>query len=218
LPRQSPREGRCRDDPKGRDLRAGSPRGGAVDRAGLHLYDLRLKGSSKAIKGICEKLSRLIYPFQISSRRGKMAGHKTETGMSNTPVFRTLSVDTIPALPDEALAAAACAAIDTLGDGAGGVEGALELLETDEADTLFDELWRVHLIPHIRRVPEANPYAGEETHEVQEALVGLLREAASRREGRSEPFYGLLNGLGDEASLDLANRVDAWRQRYPTPI
>jgi hypothetical protein len=138
--------------------------------------------------------------------------------MSSTPDFQTLSVETIPTLSDKALAAAACAALDTLQDGAGGVEGSLELLETEEADDLYDELWRVHLIPHIRHVPELNPYAEEETHEVQEALVGLLREAAVRREGRSGPLYGLLNGLGDMAALDLANRTDAWRDRYPTPI
>ncbi len=134
------------------------------------------------------------------------------------PAFETISVETIPHLSEAGLAAASCAAIDSLLHGAGGVEGALELLDTEEADALYDELWRVHLIPHIRRVPEPNPYAEEETHEVQEAFVGLLREAALRREGRSEPFYGLLNGLGDMAALDLANRIDAWRDRYPTPI
>jgi len=134
------------------------------------------------------------------------------------PAFETIALDTIPRLSDADLAAASCAALDTLRDGAGGVEGSLEILETGEADTLYDELWRVHLIPHIRRVPEPNPYAEEETSELQEALVGLLREAALRREGRSEPFYGLLNGLGDRTALDLANRIDAWRDRYPTPI
>ncbi len=134
------------------------------------------------------------------------------------PAFEMISAETIPQLSDEALAAAACAAIDTLRDGVGGVEGALELLETDEADALYEELWRVHLIPHIRRVPEPNPYAEEETHEVQEALVGLLREAARRRDGLPAPFGALLNGLGDLPALELANRVDAWRDRYPTPV
>jgi len=138
--------------------------------------------------------------------------------MPNAPDFRNLNARTIPKLSDEALAAAACAATDTLRDGAGGVEGALELLETDEADALYDELWRVHLIPHIRRVPRPNPYAEEETHEVQEALVGLLREGARRREGLTAPFSALLNRLGDLPALELANRVDAWRHRYPTPV
>ena len=135
-----------------------------------------------------------------------------------TPPFETLNVETIPQLSDEALAAAACVALDTLNGGSGGVEGTLELLETDEADVLYEALRQVHLIPHIRRVTEPNPYQDEETHEVQEALVGLLREAAVRREGRPEPLYGLLNGIGDLAALDLANRIDAWRDRYPTPI
>lgn len=138
--------------------------------------------------------------------------------MTNTPDFQRLSVDTIPTLADEALAAAASAAIDTLRDGPGALERALELLETDETDALYDELWRVHLIPHIRHVPEPNPYAEEETHEVQEALVGLLREAARRREGLPAPFSALLNGIGDPPALELANRVDAWRHRYPTPV
>lgn len=134
------------------------------------------------------------------------------------PAFDQISAETIPQLSDEVLAATACAALDTLRDGAGGIEGALELLGTSEADTLYEALWKVHLIPHIRHVPDPNPYAEEETSELQEAVVGLLREAAARREGRSEPFYALLNGLGDLAALDIANRVDAWRDRYPTPI
>ena len=134
------------------------------------------------------------------------------------PAFETINLETIPRLSDAELAAAGCAALDTLRDGAGGIEGSLELMETGEADALYDELWRVHLIPHVRRVPEPNRYAEEETSELQEAVVGLLREAAFRREGRSEPFYGLLNGLGDRTALDLANRIDAWRDRYPTPI
>ena len=53
---------------------------------------------------------------------------------------------------------------------------------------------------------------------MQEALVGALREAAARRAKSPQPFYALLNGLGDLPALDLANRVDAWRHRYPTPI
>ena len=134
------------------------------------------------------------------------------------PAFDLISAETIPQLSDEALAAAACAAIDTIRDGAGGVEGALELLETDEADALYEALWQIHLIPHIRRVSEPNPYAEEETHEVQEAFVGLLREGARRREGLPAPFNALLNGIGDLTALDLANRVDAWRDRYPTPV
>jgi hypothetical protein len=138
---------------------------------------------------------------------------KTEADMYHTPEFQTLSVDTIPALSDGALAAAACAAIDTLRDGPGALEGALELLEMDETDALYEELWRVHLIPHIRRVPEPTPYEREETSEVQEALVGLLREAAARREGQPQPFFAVLNELGGLAALDLANRVGTWRDR-----
>lgn len=141
--------------------------------------------------------------------------------MSNSqplPDLSALEPDRIRDLPFPDLAAAACAALDTLRDGSGGVEGALELLETSEADALYDALWQVHLIPHIRRVPDPNPYEELETHEVQEALVGVLREAASRRGGNPHPFYALLNGLGDLPALDLANRVDAWRHRYPTPI
>jgi len=134
------------------------------------------------------------------------------------PDLSVLEPDRIRDLPFPDLAAAACAAIDTLRDGAGGVEGALELLETSEADALYEALWQVHLVPYIRRVPDGNPYAEEETHEVQEALVGALREASSRRNGQPEPFYGLLNGIGDEAALEIANRVDAWRHRYPTPV
>lgn len=134
------------------------------------------------------------------------------------PDLNALAHDRIRDLPFPDLAAAACAALDTLQDGAGGVEGVLELLETSEADALYEALWQVHLIPYIRRVPDDNPYAEAETHEVQEALVGALREATARRNGNPEPFYGLLNGLGDMAALDLANRVDAWRHRYPTPI
>jgi hypothetical protein len=134
------------------------------------------------------------------------------------PDLSALEPDRIRDLPFPDLAAAACAALDTLQDGAGGVEGVLELLETSEADTLYEALWQVHLIPYIRQVPDDNPYAGEETHEMQEALVSALREAAARRYGMPEPLCGLLNGLGDLPALDLANRVDAWRHRYPTPI
>lgn len=134
------------------------------------------------------------------------------------PDLSALAGDQIRNLPFMDLAAAACAALDTLQDGAGGVEGVLELLETSETDALYEALWQVHLIPYIRQVPDDNPYAEEETHEVQEALVGALREAAARRNGMPEPLYDLLNGLGDLAALDLANRVDAWRHRYPTPI
>lgn len=135
-----------------------------------------------------------------------------------TPAFGTISAETIPQLPDDVLAAASCASIDALRDGPGAIEGALELMEMDEADALHAELWRVHLAPHIRRIPAPNPYAEEETHEVQKALVGLLREGARRREGVPAPFSGLLSGLGDLPALELANRIDAWRDRYPTPI
>lgn len=138
--------------------------------------------------------------------------------MTITPDFQTLSVDTIPTLSDEALAAAACAALDTLRDGPGALEGALELLETEEADALYQQLWRVQLTPRARQVPDPNPYAGAETSEVQEALVGLLREGAARRGGTVAPYQALLDGLGTEVAHELADRVDAWRDRYPTPI
>lgn len=134
------------------------------------------------------------------------------------PDLSALEPDRIRGLSFPDLAAAACAALDTLRDGSGGVEGAIELLETAEADALYEALWQVHLIPFVRKVPNPNPYEKNETHEVQEALVGALREYAGRRPGNPEPFYALLNGLGDQAALDLANRVDAWRHRYPTPI
>lgn len=133
------------------------------------------------------------------------------------PDLSALEPDRVRDLPFPDLAAA-CAALDTLRDESGGVEGALELLDPAEADALYEALWQVHLTPCIRRVPAPNPYDELETHVVQEALVGALRESAARRPGNPEPFYALLNGLGDQAAPDLANRVDAWRHRYPTPI
>jgi hypothetical protein len=138
--------------------------------------------------------------------------------MRNTPDFATLSVDAIPTLSDAALAAAACAALDTLRDGPGALEGSLELLEGDEVDALYKTLWSIHMIPTVRHVPDQNPYAEEETGEVQEAFVGLLREAMTRY--RTEPrYFGmLLEGVGDTVALELANRIDAWRDQCPTPI
>jgi hypothetical protein len=32
------------------------------------------------------------------------------------------------------------------------------------------------------------------------------------------PYQALLDGLGTEVAHELADRVDAWRDRYPTPI
>lgn len=138
--------------------------------------------------------------------------------MTNIPDFQTLSVDTIPTLADEALAAATCAALDALRDGPGALEGALELLEEDEADALYQQLWRVSLAPRTRGVPDPNPYGAEETSEVQEALVGLLREGAARRAAAVAPYQDLLDELGDAAAQELADRADAWRDRYPTPV
>jgi len=100
--------------------------------------------------------------------------------MFNAPDFQTLSVDTIPLLSAAELSTASCAALDTLRDGPGALEGSLELLEGDEADALYKTLWSIHMIPTVRHVPDRNPYAEEETGEVQEAFVGLLREAMAR--------------------------------------
>jgi hypothetical protein len=138
--------------------------------------------------------------------------------MRNTPDFETLSVDAIPTLSDAALAAAACAALDTLRDGPGALEGSLELLEGDEADALYKTLWSIHMIPTVRHVPDRNPYAEEETGEVQEAFVGLLREAMARYRTTPRWFDTLLEGVGDAVALELANRIDAWRDQYPTPV
>lgn len=91
------------------------------------------------------------------------------------PDLSALEPDRIRDLPFPELAAAACAALDTLRDGSGGVEGALELLETAEADALYEALWQVHLIPHIRRVPAPNPYEAQIAQPDHLGITALLQ-------------------------------------------
>lgn len=114
---------------------------------------------------------------------------ETETRMRNTPDFQTLSVDTIPALSDESLVAAACAAIDTLGDGARAFEAVLEMMEPNEAATLRAEFWGVQLNRDIRKIPDTSSFEAEEvgtgTTTPIRSSPGKSKRSSKRRGWRS---------------------------------
>lgn len=130
------------------------------------------------------------------------------------PDFASLDAESITRLDDARLAAAGCTALDLLHEACPkGVEGMLEFLEEDEAQRLQDAFWSVHLVPHLRRVPEEDPWPGAEAHELEECATALVREACAREAAGGAPLTQVFAGLGDDMALAISVRIEDWRLR-----
>ena len=127
------------------------------------------------------------------------------------PDFPDLDQSRIAALSDTDLAETMRLSLDALLC-CESTDGALELMEADEVAALAEALWTCHLAPGIRRMPEVNPYAGEEISSLQEALAGVTRESL-RRFG-SQGLVSRLHPIGEAAALDLITLVEDWQTRY----
>lgn len=138
---------------------------------------------------------------------------------SRIPAFESLDSETIPDLGDLDLAAATCVALDTLhGSCPGGIVGMLELLDPEDSERLRDALWTAHLVPHVRRVPDADPWPEATAPEIEECAASLVRQVILReRDGRAS-LSGTVAGLGDTDALSIACDIEDWQNRYPSPI
>jgi len=137
---------------------------------------------------------------------------------TDIPEFETLDADSISRLDDGALSAAGCTSLDLLqGNCPGGIAGMLELLDAEEIDQLHGALWSVHLAPHIRRTPDADPWPDAAAHQIEECAAALMREAIAREAAGRGSLAKTLAGLGDDRAFDLAVEIEDWRDGVPAP-